>query len=178
MKLLVLVLFLTTFLTSSFADQSECVVENYDSPLSAATHYVLRNDHVAALSCYRAVAQDEPLAAYNLGVMFTVGYGTDPNDEEAVKWFTKAANAGLERAQYNLGVRFFLGDGVEKDYEKAYKWFYAADNIGYEPATSALKAVSFRLSPEEVNRAKHSSQMLLNSLETVPMSEVLEVGGN
>jgi len=110
------------------------------------------------------VAEDQPIAAFNLGVMFTAGYGTEPDDEKAVKWFTKAAHAGLEAAQYNLGVRFFWGDGVEQDYEKAYIWFHVARDSGYEQAEKALKTASFKLTPEAIYKAEFLSQNLLQSI--------------
>jgi TPR repeat protein len=45
---------------------------------------------------------------------------------EAVKWYRKAAEQNLARAQYNLGICFANGKGVAKDEAEALKWFRKA----------------------------------------------------
>ena len=41
-------------------------------------------------------------AQYNLGVMYANGNGVTEDDEEAVKWYRKAAEQGVEEAQRAL----------------------------------------------------------------------------
>jgi len=44
--------------------------------------------------------------------------------EQAVGWYTKAAEAGLPEAQYNLGCSLDMGQGVAApDYVAAADWF-------------------------------------------------------
>jgi TPR repeat protein len=56
------------------------------------------------------------------------GSGVAENKDEAIKWFTKAAEAGKSEAQWRLGVKYDLGDGVLKDKQKALQWYLKAAN--------------------------------------------------
>ncbi len=42
-------------------------------------------------------------AQFNLGVMYIEGKGVEQSRDEAIFWFTKAAQQGHREAQYNLG---------------------------------------------------------------------------
>ena len=48
------------------------------------------------------------------------------NESEAAKWFRKAADQGVAKAQYNIGVMYVKGRGVLKDYAEAVKWYRKA----------------------------------------------------
>lgn len=50
--------------------------------------------------------------------------------EEAVKWFTKAAEAGNAEAQINLGLLYFNGKGVTQSDGEAIKWYRKAAEQG------------------------------------------------
>jgi TPR repeat protein len=55
--------------------------------------------------------------------------------EQAVKWFTKAAEAGLPRAMYNLGFCLDQGEGVAApDYPAAEGWYRRAADAGHASA--------------------------------------------
>ncbi len=54
----------------------------------------------------------------------------DPNFEEALKWYMKAAEQGDASALNNLGCMYLVGDGVEEDTEKAFKLFHKSAEIG------------------------------------------------
>jgi TPR repeat protein len=56
------------------------------------------------------------------------GLGVDQNKAEAIKWYTKAAEAGVVEGQWRLGVKYDLGDGVDTDKLKALKWYLKAAN--------------------------------------------------
>jgi len=47
-----------------------------------------------------------------LGVMYANGKGVLKDDEEAVKWYRKAAVQGNAKAQFNLGIAYENGLGV------------------------------------------------------------------
>lgn len=66
------------------------------------------------------------IAQYNLGLMYSDGNTVDQNYEEAVKWYTKAAEQGFDWAQNNLGYMFLEGHGVPQDYKEAVRWFKKA----------------------------------------------------
>ena len=66
------------------------------------------------------------VAQYNLGTMYYSGQGLPRNDEEAIKWYRKAAERGHMKAQYNLGVKYNIGEGVAKNDAQAVKWYRKA----------------------------------------------------
>ena len=57
---------------------------------------------------------------------------------EAVKWYRKAADQGLAKAQFNLGVMYDSGNGVPKDDAKAVEWYRKAADQGLAKAQSEL----------------------------------------
>ena len=57
------------------------------------------------LHALRSLAeQGDKRAAFVLATYYVAGRGVPRDDSEAVRWFTRAADAGLAEAQYNLGI--------------------------------------------------------------------------
>ena len=69
-----------------------------------------------------------------------VGRGVTKDEDEAVKWFRKAADQGDAAAQCNLGNMYAEGRGVTKDEAEAVKWFRKAAERGHSPAQFNLGA--------------------------------------
>ena len=44
----------------------------------------------------------------------------EADEEEAVRWFSKAAEAGVPEARFRMAERLFTGSGIEQDPEAAY----------------------------------------------------------
>jgi localization factor PodJL len=63
---------------------------------------------------------------------------TPPNQSEAAKWLTKAADAGEPVAQYRLGGLYERGTGVAADPVKAVRLYLAAANQGSRKAMHNL----------------------------------------
>src|SRR5579862_764330 len=81
-----------------------------------------RGDYVTALRLMRPLA-DEGIAdaQYDLGSMYSRGWGVTQDDVEAAKWFHKAAVQGDVNAQAILGMMYDQGRGVQQDYNEAAK---------------------------------------------------------
>ena len=62
------------------------------------------------------------------------GVGVNQGKKEAVKWYLKAAEQGLAKAQNNLGVMYAKGEGTSQDKKEAVKWYRKAAEQGYTPA--------------------------------------------
>jgi TPR repeat protein len=60
------------------------------------------------------------------------------NREQAVFWWTKAAQQDDPEAQYNLGLMYSQGAGVAQDFEQAFSWFGQAAEQGVPSAQSRL----------------------------------------
>ena len=58
-----------------------------------------------------------------LGDMYRQGLGTSVNYTEAIKWYSKGAEAGHEDARYYLGLMHLRGMGCKKNKEEALKCF-------------------------------------------------------
>ncbi len=65
-------------------------------------------------------------AQFELGLMYDIGKDLPQNFEEAMKWYTLAANNGSAGAMHNIGILYLNGSGVQKSYETAYKWLMRA----------------------------------------------------
>jgi hypothetical protein len=63
-------------------------------------------------------------------------------NEDAVRWYTKAAELGFADAQYSLGCLYALGDGVKEDKEDALFWFTLAAEKGHHDALEKLVAMA------------------------------------
>jgi TPR repeat protein len=70
-----------------------------------------------------------PAARYALGVAYEYGNGETQSDEEAVFWYTKAAELGFADAQIAMARMLENGKGIEQDSVAAAAWCQkAADN--------------------------------------------------
>jgi len=72
----------------------------------------------------------DPAAAYEVAIRFAEGRGVTQNDEEAARWFERAAKQGLAPAQFRLGVLYEKGIGVKKDLVLARDLYRAAAEKG------------------------------------------------
>ena len=73
-------------------------------------------------------------ARYTLAKDYYSGNGIDQNYDEALAWYTKAAEQGSTDAQYDLAEMYHSGTGTQKDDEKAYKWYREAADKGHSSA--------------------------------------------
>ena len=85
-----------------------------------------------------------------MGVGYYKGEGVAKDRVEAVKWYRKAAEQNLARAQYNLGVCYYNGEGVAKDYVEAYKWLLLAARQGDEGDKKNMTELESKLRPEQI----------------------------
>ncbi|MGB0372532.1 MAG: tetratricopeptide repeat protein [Opitutales bacterium] len=78
----------------------------------------------------------DPSAQNSIGVYFSEGsFYFEPNEDEAFRWFKKAAAGGDVFGTSNTGVRYYNGWGVEKDLEQAFIYFEKAAKMGNPYAT-------------------------------------------
>ena len=87
----------------------------------------MKQDYREAARWYRKAADlGDPIAQYNLGVMYRSGQGVPQNSSEAARWYQKAAEQGDPDAQKNLGDLYRRGEGVREDTRKAFSWYQKA----------------------------------------------------
>ena len=88
--------------------------------LSTVSGFVFKSGFDAAR---KGAERGQPLAQFNLGLMYYKGRGVRQDYKEAVKWWRLAAEKGFGEALNNLGMMYGNGDGVPEDYVEAHKWF-------------------------------------------------------
>jgi TPR repeat protein len=87
----------------------------------------LQPDDEKAIKWFRLAAQQrDPVAEFNLGVMYSDGEGVPQDNAEAAKWYSLAADQGDARAEYNLGLWYAQGMDGQPDYVRAHMWFNLA----------------------------------------------------
>jgi len=77
-----------------------------------------------------------PVAALQLGHLYSGKYSAKSG--EAVRWYTKAAEAGAAEAQYALGMLYLNGRNVQKDARAAASWIEKAAHSGHAPSQFQL----------------------------------------
>src|SRR5258708_13476618 len=76
----------------------------------AAAH---RGDYATALRRLSPLAEKgDARAQFDIGFMHAYGWGVQRNPAEAIAWYRKAADQGLQVAQHFLGLAYANGQGV------------------------------------------------------------------
>jgi TPR repeat protein len=80
----------------------------------------------------------DPQSQYQLADQYWLGWGVDQDYNEAIKWYTKAANKGLADAQYVLANIYTKGQNVPQNQTEAIHWYTLAAEQGRADAQNAL----------------------------------------
>jgi TPR repeat protein len=91
-----------------------------------------------------------PLAQNALGLRYATGEGVALDEQEAVRWFTKAAEQGNVPAQSKLGSIYYSGRGVPPDPNRAYFWMVVARLSGDDASKTLAPFVRARLTRPQV----------------------------
>ena len=92
-------------------------------------------------ACTKAAERGDPIAQYNLGMIYGLGHGVAKNYTQAERWWRLAAAQDLAYAQNNLGALYGNGHGVAKDYAQAVRWYRLAADQGLADAQYNLGAM-------------------------------------
>jgi TPR repeat protein len=90
----------------------------------------------------KAAEQGDAESQNKVGVLYSLGRGTEPSKEEAVAWYRKAARLKNDKAMFNLGAAYYNGDGVTIDDVASYAWFLLAEEAGNLSAKDATERAS------------------------------------
>lgn len=96
----------------------------------------------------------DPVAQYNVGLLWHNGYGSTPQDfSQAMAWYMKSAEQGYALAMNNIGVMYHNGHGVERSTDTAITWYTLAARHGDSTAQSNLTALNAPIPIADLARA-------------------------
>lgn len=89
----------------------------------------------------RSAETGNPVAQYNVAMMYSNGESVNVDYQQAAYWFGKSAAQGLPASQFRLGEMYFFGrGGLSKDLTMAIQLFEKASDSG-DPDAQANLAV-------------------------------------
>ena len=103
--------------------------------------------------------QGHVVAQLSLGSCYDNGDGVTHNEEKAVYWYTKAAEAGNVKAQQLLAYCYYNGNSETRDYVKAAEWFRRASDQGDEYSRKMLD--EFKSGGKVIKALEHLGGALL-----------------
>lgn len=114
-------------------------------------------DHKKAFKLFMAAAvQDSPQAMFNVGLCYDGGFGVNKNLLEAMRWYHKAADAGVPEAQINAAI----AAEQRGDYQTAMKYLRLRAAQGDTPAMYKVAIFLLNGLGEPTNPAEAVSYLL------------------
>jgi hypothetical protein len=99
----------------------------YELSRDCYNHYKAKSYDVALSICEKAANHDDVYAMWYLATIHYYGVSQqEQNKEKAFSWYSRAAEAGLVKAQRFVGESYLYADGVDENFELAYKWLNKA----------------------------------------------------
>lgn len=97
-------------------------------------------DYINAIKYWElAAANNIAEAMTNIGLCYDEGRGVDCDEEQALGWFQRAADAGSYTGMYNLGYYNEYGKGgLLVDIDKAIEWYSKAWGLGHYNSKLAI----------------------------------------
>jgi TPR repeat protein len=83
-----------------------------------------------------------------------------PDVEEALKWYTRAAEGGHADAQYDLALKYMTGKTVEKNFVKAYTWCLLAA-LNKKNVARPEKWLEERMTEDQLEEARRRARDML-----------------
>lgn len=116
----------------------------------------------ASLEQLRQMAiKGDPNAQNALGLHYATGDGVELNEQEAIRWFIKAAEQGNVLAQSKLGSIYYSGRGVPQDPNRAYFWMAVARLNGDDASKTLAPFVRARLTRAQVAAIEQNASLWL-----------------
>lgn len=114
-------------------------------------------------------ARGIPAAENALGLFYAAGdekQGIIRDENEAARWFSKAAEDGSVPAQSKLGSLYWSGRGVPKDDNRAYFWTVLARASGDDASKVLAPFIATRLSPAQRTVIEQQAEQWLERHES------------
>jgi septal ring-binding cell division protein DamX len=123
-----------------------------------------RGDMQTAINVWRKLAgQGDTTAQFNLGQLYRLGNGVEPDDREALKWYLMAAQGGMVSAQYNLMMMYEEGRISQDDIAPLLATVNDGPNANANASTSTSTSA-----PPGANQASHATTNPNTALQQIP----------
>ena len=123
--------------------------------IAEANRFYENGEYDKAFSQYRRLAEEgHRNAPHRLAWMFLKGLGTSASDEDAIKWYKVAAEAGNPIATFDLANSY----GARDENALAVEWYQRAAAQGYSPALYRL-GLYYRIGKGVVRDDKKATEM-------------------
>jgi hypothetical protein len=124
----------------------------------------------ASLDQLREMASHgDPAAENALGLLYAQGdakQSIKQDENEASRWFTKAAEGGSVSAQSKLGSLYLSGRGVQQDPNRAYFWTVLARASGDQASKVLAPFIAARLTPAQRATIERQAELWLERHES------------
>jgi len=115
----------------------------------------------------RLARQGDAKAEETIGVMYRFGQGLQTDDEQALRWFARAAEGHQPLAQHHLGSMYYNGEGVSRDLLKGAMYMGLAvqnyaEGTEKQQAMEDLKNINLRLSRIEQEQAREMMRRFMD----------------
>jgi putative methionine-R-sulfoxide reductase with GAF domain len=124
------------------------VLASSKAPADALSSPSLSADSANLAQLRELAERGDPAAENALGLLYAQGdekQAVKPDESEAARWFTKAAEHGSVPAQSKLGSLYFSGRGLPKDNSQAYFWTVLARANGDAGSKALAPFIAVRL---------------------------------
>ncbi|HWE93077.1 MAG TPA: hypothetical protein VG269_03820 [Tepidisphaeraceae bacterium] len=118
-------------------------LDNGNPELAKGNEFAKQKDYPQAILSWKLAAESgNPVAMYNLGVLYDHGIAVQRNSHEAISWYQKSAASGNSNAMLNIGILYVEGAGVPQDYKRGIEWYRQAAAAGNSGAMLNLGLLS------------------------------------
>lgn len=114
----------------------------------------------------------DPEAQFSLALMLDQGDRIEMEKQEAVTWFTRAAEQNLAGACLYLAIKYEYGNTVEQDVKKAAHWYRKAALQGWPSAQYFLGMLHLSGKKIPVNRVKAFTWLSLAAEQDYPNAQI------
>lgn len=131
----------TSFPSSTLLENEEAEVDLCSVQYQRAQDFLEREtpDFEQAVHWLRKAAKGHhAIAAYQLAIFYTKGWGVEKNRSRSLFWLKKSASYEYPPACHDLAMRYFRGDGVLVNGEKGMRIMETAMLNGFAPAALFL----------------------------------------
>ncbi len=136
-KLFVGVLYYYTILLNKHIDKAVIYIEESAKKNNTLAQewlldYYIKENKTESIFYWseQLIKRNNSKGQYVLGLCYLGRFNTEKNEKEAIKYLTKAGEAGVAYAQYELGRYYENNDQIGNNVEKAIYWYKKSANQG------------------------------------------------